>query len=103
MSEVDKMTRKSQEAMQSAAKFAEVRQASAVEPEHLLSELLIQTDGLVPRLIELSGGNLQKVKEQVATSIDRLPQVQDLNLGMSESKSDALPTWRYPNTRTCHR
>lgn len=22
---------------------------------------------------------------------------QDSNLGMSESKSDALPTWRYPN------
>ncbi len=75
MSEVDKMTRKSQEAMQSAAKAAESQRASAVEPEHLLSELLLQTDGLVPRLIELAGGDLKNVKLQTAAAVDRLPQV----------------------------
>lgn len=50
--DVQKMTRKSQEAMQAAAKLAENSRHSVVEPEHLLSELIEQEGGLVPRLLE---------------------------------------------------
>lgn len=50
--DVQKMTRKSQEAMQSAAKLAESSMHSVVEPEHLLSELIEQEGGLVPRIFE---------------------------------------------------
>ncbi|NJL24279.1 MAG: hypothetical protein HC902_03275, partial [Calothrix sp. SM1_5_4] len=39
------MTQKSQEAMQAAAKLAESRRNSAVEPEHLILEILRQEDG----------------------------------------------------------
>jgi ATP-dependent Clp protease ATP-binding subunit ClpB len=52
MSELQKMTNKSQEAMQAAAKRAENHKNSVVEPEHLFYELLEQEGGLVPRLLE---------------------------------------------------
>lgn len=50
--DVQKMTNKSQEAMQAAAKLAENSRHGVVEPEHLLSELIEQEAGLVPRLFE---------------------------------------------------
>lgn len=51
-SDLEKMTRKSQEAMQAAARSAEARGNPSVEPEHLLTELLQQEEGIVPRLLE---------------------------------------------------
>jgi ATP-dependent Clp protease ATP-binding subunit ClpB len=53
--DIDKMTRKSQEAMQSAARLAEEMGHPQVEPEHLLYELIKQQEGLVPRVIEKTG------------------------------------------------
>ncbi|OFZ31461.1 MAG: ATP-dependent chaperone ClpB [Bdellovibrionales bacterium RIFCSPHIGHO2_01_FULL_40_29] len=50
--EVQKMTRKSQEAMQAAAQMAEDQKFSVVEPEHLLLQLIEQDQGLVPRILE---------------------------------------------------
>ncbi len=51
-SDLQKMTHKSQEAMQAAAKLAEESKHSVVEPEHLLKELAEQDGGLVVRLLE---------------------------------------------------
>jgi ATP-dependent Clp protease ATP-binding subunit ClpB len=51
MSDIEKMTQKSQEAMQAAAKLAEESQSPAVEPEHLILEVLRQSDGIVPRVL----------------------------------------------------
>jgi len=50
--DLQKMTNKSQEAMQAAAKRAEELKNSVVEPEHLLYDLIEQDGGLVPRLLE---------------------------------------------------
>ncbi len=50
--DLNKMTLKSQEAMQASAKLAENSKHSVVEPEHLLFELLEQDGGFVPRLLE---------------------------------------------------
>ena len=50
--DVQKMTRKSQEAMQSAAQLAQDSKNSVVEPEHLLLVLIEQDQGLVPRILE---------------------------------------------------
>jgi ATP-dependent Clp protease ATP-binding subunit ClpB len=73
--EIQKMTRKSQEAMQAAAKLAESKKNSSVEPEHLILELIEQDDGVVPRV-------LQEAKIQPATlitplnkAISQLPQL----------------------------
>lgn len=50
--EIQKMTRRSQEAMQTAAKLAETKKNSSVEPEHLILELVEQDDGVVPRVLQ---------------------------------------------------
>ena len=53
--DIQKMTRKSQDAMQAAAKLAEQHKNSTVEPEHLLIELIEQHEGVVPRVLQQSG------------------------------------------------
>jgi ATP-dependent Clp protease ATP-binding subunit ClpB len=50
--DMQKMTRKAQQAMQAAAKLAESSKHSVVEPEHLLLEIIEQDGGLIPRLLE---------------------------------------------------
>lgn len=70
----EKMTRKSQEAMQSAAQLAESLKNTQVEPEHLYLELLKQRDGLVPRIFEklqVSSGGL---KEDLQMKLKRMAQ-----------------------------
>ncbi len=75
MSEIDKMTIKSQEAMQEAAKMAETRGHSAVEPEHLFSQLFSQNDGLIPDLVRNSGGDLPGLIRDNDAALNRFPQV----------------------------
>ncbi len=75
--EQQKMTSKSQEAMQAAAKRAETLKNSVVEPEHLLYELIEQEGGLVPRLLEESQvkpKNLILLLNQSFTKLPRLAQ-----------------------------
>lgn len=75
MSEIDKMTRKSQEAMQKAASLAEEKQNPQVEPEHLLSELIRQDGGIVPRLIEKTGHNPKVVSDLLVQKINKFSTV----------------------------
>jgi ATP-dependent Clp protease ATP-binding subunit ClpB len=72
---MEKMTVKSQEAMQAAAKNAEDRGHSAVEPEHLLEQLLKQSDGIVPSLVRSAGGDLTGLTKEVEVLLGRMPQV----------------------------
>lgn len=72
---MEKMTQKSQEAMQAAAQKAESKNHSTVEPEHLIYELLIQDEGIVPRVLEKMGVNLQPLKSDFQNRIERFPQV----------------------------
>ncbi len=69
------MTQKSQEAMQAAARLAEVRKNPTVEPEHLLLELIEQVDGVVPRVLQemrvLPAGLVQFLNK----TISQLPQL----------------------------
>jgi len=75
MSDIEKMTVKSQEAMQAAAKMAEDRNHSAVEPEHLFYQLLKQPDGLVPNLLKQAGGDVAGLTQELESAINRMPQV----------------------------
>lgn len=75
MSDIEKMTVKAQEAMQAAAKMAEDKSNSAVEPEHLLYQLVTQNDGFVPNLLTAAGAQLPAVKRDLDISIARMPQV----------------------------
>jgi ATP-dependent Clp protease ATP-binding subunit ClpB len=74
MNDIEKMTRKSQEAMQAAAQSAETNGNPTVEPEHLLLALMEQSEGIVPRLLErlrVPGHFAEDVQAKVA----RLPKV----------------------------
>ncbi|RYZ73567.1 MAG: AAA family ATPase, partial [Proteobacteria bacterium] len=69
------MTVKAQEAMQSAAKMAEDRGHSGVEPEHLFYQLVNQDDGIVPGLITNAGGDLAGLKKDLDTALKNMGQV----------------------------
>ena len=73
--DVQKMTKKSQEAMQSAAKLTESLKHGVVEPEHLLSELIEQEGGLVPRLFEEAQVKPKSVLPVVARSLLKMPKL----------------------------
>jgi ATP-dependent Clp protease ATP-binding subunit ClpB len=75
MSDIDKMTVKSQEAMQAAAKMAEDRGHSAVEPEHLFYQLVKQADGIVPSLLSAAGADVKGLTRDLETALDKMPQV----------------------------
>jgi ATP-dependent Clp protease ATP-binding subunit ClpB len=75
MSDIEKMTQKSQEAMQAAATQAEERGNAAVEPEHLFYQLLAQADGIVPSLVQAAGGSARALRDAFDAAIKRLPQV----------------------------
>ncbi len=73
--DIEKMTRKSQEAMQAAAKMAEDRRNPSVEPEHLLLALLQQSEGLVPRILEKAQISVKAVAEELSQKISRFSEV----------------------------
>lgn len=73
--DIEKMTRKSQEAMQAAAKLAEKKNSPSVEPEHLLMELVQQAEGIVPRLLDKLNVPQASFMSELKAKIDRFPQV----------------------------
>jgi ATP-dependent Clp protease ATP-binding subunit ClpB len=87
MSDLEKMTRKSQEAMQAAALMAERRGHAAVEPEHLFVTLLQQSEGIVPRLLEKAGASPKGLLVDLDTSLQKFSKV-------SGSNAKVLPSQR---------
>ncbi len=87
MSDIDKLTRKSQQAMQSAAESAEHRKNAAVEPEHLLVEILRQSDGIVPEVFAGMGVNSSGLIKGLEDRLSRLSQVTGENLKVAASPS----------------
>ncbi len=73
--EIEQMTRKSQEAMQAAAKLAERNQNPSVEPEHLLLELVQQTEGIIPRLLDKLSVSQALFLKDLLARLDKFPRV----------------------------
>ena len=73
--DIEKMTVKSQEAMQAAAKMAETRGHAGVEAEHLFYQLVRQTDGIVPGLLKAAGANLPGFTRDLDLALEKMPQV----------------------------
>nr|WP_295904069.1 ATP-dependent chaperone ClpB [uncultured Bdellovibrio sp.] len=73
--DIEKMTRKSQEAMQAAARLAERKNSPSVEPEHLLTELVQQSEGIVPRLLDKLNVAQAQFLADLRTRMDKFPQV----------------------------
>jgi ATP-dependent Clp protease ATP-binding subunit ClpB len=85
----DKLTLKSQEALQAAQAHAQEKSNPQVTPEHLLRALVQQKDGVVLPILQKLGANLQKLASDLAAAVGRLPVVQgqpELYISSSLSK-----------------
>ena len=87
----DKMTVKAQEALQESQEIAARHENQAVEPLHLLSALINQTDGVVPSLLARLGIRTETLAQDVEREISRLPRVQGFaQQNLSRSLNDVL-------------
>ncbi len=88
---LDSYTTRSQEAVRKGHGYAEDRGNPAYEPEHLIAALLDDPEGLVPRIVEHSGGSPADSRKAFGDAIAKLPQVSgDTELRMSADMAKAL-------------
>lgn len=74
--DMNRMTVKLQEALQSASGHAQRRSHQGIEVEHVLLALLEQEGGTAPALLEGAGLALPAVRQAVEQALTKLPQVQ---------------------------
>src|SRR5215471_543368 len=72
---LDKLTIKSQEALQQAQALAEKRNHQAIDLEHLLFALLGQPEGVATSLLQKLRLPLGALTDRLQKSLDRMPQV----------------------------
>ncbi len=70
---MNKLTEKAQEAVLAAQELAQNNQHSQIEPEHLMSALLTQADGVVPQIFGALGANAENVAAQFNVELNHLP------------------------------
>jgi ATP-dependent Clp protease ATP-binding subunit ClpB len=71
----DRLTEKTQEAIQQAQALAQEAQQQEITPEHLLLALLQQADGTVPPILRQVGVEPERVAAEVKAQLDRQPKV----------------------------
>lgn len=71
----DRLTIKSQEAIQGAQHLAENKGQQQIEPEHLLAVLLEQPEGLIPSILKKAGVDPNEVVAEVGRQLEKLPKV----------------------------
>ncbi len=71
----DKLTTKLQEALGEAQSLALAHDNQFIEPVHLVSALLADTEGSARSLLERSGVNVQQLSRELKDAIERLPKV----------------------------
>lgn len=75
MMDMDKFTEKAQEALGNAQETALRMNHQQVDGEHLHMALLTQEEGLIPRLVNFMGVNLQLLINDVEKELEKLPSV----------------------------
>jgi len=73
---LDKFTLRGQEAIQSAIVLAERNQHQQVEPEHLLTAMLEQPEGIVRPILGKLGANVAVILNDTQAAVARFPRVQ---------------------------
>jgi ATP-dependent Clp protease ATP-binding subunit ClpB len=73
---LDKFTLRGQEAIQSAIELAERNQHQQVEPEHLLTVLLEQPEGIIRPILGKLGANVTVLLGEAQAALGRFPKVQ---------------------------
>jgi len=75
MVRLDKLTLKSQEALQSALELASERHNPEITPEHLLAALLEQDEGVVRPVLQKIGANPDTIRQEVEQALENRPRV----------------------------
>jgi ATP-dependent Clp protease ATP-binding subunit ClpB len=73
--DIDKLTIRSQAALEEAQQQAIARHHQTIEPEHLLLALLSDPEGIVLPLLHAAGANPAQLRVRVADALDRMPKV----------------------------
>ncbi len=71
----DKLTIKSQEALQRAQRLAGEHSHQQIEPEHVVYALVEPADGIVPAILKKLGAEPGRVLKKLADELERLPRV----------------------------
>jgi len=90
----DKLTLKSQEALQAAQAHAQERGNPQIAPEHLLWALVQQKDGVVLPVLQKLGADIQVLAQELAKAAGKLPKVEgqaeiQLSPGLTRILEDA--------------
>ena len=72
---IEQMTQKTREALQSAQRIAVEYSNNAVEQEHLLAALAQQQDGLIPQLLQTLGIDANAFAQAALQKVEALPRV----------------------------
>jgi len=68
---LDKLTVKAQEALQAAQSKADQHDHQAIEPEHLLSALLEQREGVVGPVLAKLGARPEAIQRELETALKK--------------------------------
>jgi len=80
--DLNKTTQKVREALQSAQTLAQRLSHQEIDGEHLLAELLAQSDGLAPRLLERADASVEALAADIQQALSKLPTISG---GISEA------------------
>ncbi|MBI4684216.1 MAG: ATP-dependent chaperone ClpB [Nitrospirae bacterium] len=72
---MDKLTMKSQEAIQEAQRFAERKGNQELQPEHLLWTLLDDAEGIVTQIIRRLGVDAKLLQKDLDSEIEKFPKI----------------------------
>jgi ATP-dependent Clp protease ATP-binding subunit ClpB len=89
---LDRYTKKSQEAILAAQRLAQEFNHQAIEPAHLLLALLRQEEGVVPAIVAKVAGGVSALQEEVYKELDNRPKVYGGGgeVGLARPASDVL-------------
>ncbi len=88
--DLNRLTERSQQALQEAQSLALRNHNTEIGVDHLLLALVDQTDGLIPRLLERMGVEVPALRRDLVGEIERLPRVTGSGAGGQVSISRAL-------------
>ena len=91
---LDKYTKKSQEALLNAQRLAQDFNHQAVEPGHLLLALLYQEDGVVPAVVTKVAGSVLALQTDLTSDLEKRAKVYGGSgeIGLARPTSDVLAT-----------
>ncbi len=78
---LDKLTLKAQETLQHSQQLAERMNHQQIEPEHMMRNILDQTEGVVPSILGKIGANQQQLAQKFDAALDKIPRVSGTGYG----------------------